>query len=185
MELNEQIGKNVRNLRLQRRMSINQLAESCALSSVMLAQVEKGTANPTINTIWKIANGLKVPYTALIEPQQAETEIVLPQEDKMQYSPDGKCRIFCYYPVSPLRGYEVFSLEMEAGGEYVSPGHPQDSREYVIVSSGSLQVTVGEQAYLLRAGESLTFSAAVPHCYKNAAAGKTQVFLLNDYDRKG
>ncbi|MFQ9703991.1 MAG: helix-turn-helix domain-containing protein [Enterocloster clostridioformis] len=33
----------------------------------MLSDIEKGNSNPTINTLWKIANGLNVPYTRLME----------------------------------------------------------------------------------------------------------------------
>lgn len=184
MELNIQIGKNVKKLRTERKMTAAQLAESSGISAVMLSQIEKGTANPTINTIWKIANGLKVPYTMLLEAPMEETVIVIPQEEQMQYSPDGKCKIFCYYPVSVQRRYEVFMMHMEEGGSSSSPGHSQFSREYLIVNEGALEICIDGTRYCLKAGESLTFAAGVPHIYKNISPKETKVIILNDYTER-
>lgn len=184
MDLNKQIGENLKKLRIERKMTAVQLADSSGISTVMLSQIEKGTANPTINTLWKIANGLKVPYTMLLEAPMEETRIVIPQEDKMQYSPDGKCRIFCYYPVSAQRKYELFMMRMNPGGESASPGHTQFSREYLIVSEGELEIQIENTLYQLKSGESLTFAASVPHIYKNISATETNVIILNDYTER-
>ena len=67
MELNEIIAANLNKLRTERNLSLGQLSGLSGISKVMLSQIEKGETNPTINTIWKIANGLKVPYTELID----------------------------------------------------------------------------------------------------------------------
>ncbi len=181
MELNEQIGKNLKKLRAERNLTAAQLAELSGISAVMLSQIEKGSANPTINTLWKIANGLKLPYTMLLEEPAEETIIVVPDEEKMQYSSDGKCKIFCHYPISAQRKYEIFTMDMAEGGESASPGHSQYSREYLLVSQGALEMDINGTLYQLKEGESMTFAAGVPHLYKNSFAGKTKVMILNDY----
>lgn len=181
MDLNMQIGRNLKRLRQERNLNINQLAELCGVSGVMLSQIEKGSANPTINTIWKIANGLKLPYTVLLEPPQETASVIIPDEAEMQYSPDGNCRVFCYCPVSQQRKYEIFSLEIEPGKTYHSPGHPPRSRELIVVSEGEINLRVGEQDYFLEKGGALAFSAGVPHAYHNPGAQRLKLFLLNDY----
>ncbi len=67
MNINSIIAENLKTLRTERNLSLGQLAELSNISKVMLSQIEKGDTNPTINTLWKIANGLKVPYTLLLE----------------------------------------------------------------------------------------------------------------------
>lgn len=69
MELNEIIAENLKRLRTERGLSLGRLAELSGVSKVMLSQVEKGESSPTINTLWKIATGLQVPYTQLIDIQ--------------------------------------------------------------------------------------------------------------------
>ena len=181
MELNIQIGRNLKQIRLERNLTVNQLAELSGISGVMLSQIEKGAANPTINTIWKIANGLKVPYTALLEPPRETASVVIPSEEAKQFSTDGNCRIFCYYTVSAQRKYEICSLEVEPGETFVSPGHPPRSWEYLVVAEGTVEMTVDGQAYLLQKGESLSFAASLHHEYHNPGAERFKIFLLNDY----
>ena len=66
MNFNDIISANLKKLRTDGNLSLGQLSELSGVSKVMLSQIEKGESNPTINTIWKIANGLQVTYTSYI-----------------------------------------------------------------------------------------------------------------------
>ncbi|MBP3230939.1 MAG: helix-turn-helix transcriptional regulator, partial [Anaerovibrio sp.] len=66
MTINEIIAINMSRLRKDKNLSFGQLAERSGVSKVMLSQIETGEGNPTINTIWKVANGLGVDYSQLI-----------------------------------------------------------------------------------------------------------------------
>ena len=50
----------------------------------MLSDIEKGGSNPTINTIWKIANGLNVPYTRLMEEIEKKATVIRKSDSMMQ-----------------------------------------------------------------------------------------------------
>ena len=76
MEINEVLARNLSTLREQQNLSLGQLAQISGLSKVMLSQLEKGSGNPTINTILKIANALKVPYTALLDTLGSSAAVV-------------------------------------------------------------------------------------------------------------
>ena len=62
MEISAIIAINLKRIREERKLSMGQLAEMAGVSKVVLSQLEKGTANPTINTIWKITGALGLPY---------------------------------------------------------------------------------------------------------------------------
>lgn len=181
MNLSETIGLRLKTLRAEKHMSLGQLSEACGISKVMLSQIEKGTSNPTINTLWKIANGLQVPYADLIAPPTEEAELVNIEEGKMQYSPDGKCRIFCYFPKAAGHAQEIFLMELAPGAVYSSPGHPQNAREYLLVSQGNMTLEYGDTVHCLHQGQALSFPAAPPHTYR--AVGKTtvRVYIINTY----
>lgn len=110
MEITHVIGVNLKRLRTERNLSLGQLAELSDVSKVMLSQIEKGDTNPTINTIWKIANGLKVPYTALLEQQKHDTSVMKKSEINVQSDENGHYRVYCYYENTPLRNFEFFKL---------------------------------------------------------------------------
>ena len=76
MDLGQQIGANLKQLRTERGLTLGQLSSLAGISKAMLSELEKGNANPTINTLWKIANGLKVPYTRLMEGAEPPATLV-------------------------------------------------------------------------------------------------------------
>ena len=42
----------------------------------MLSQIEKGGGNPTLGTLWKIANALSLPFDALVKRKNADCELI-------------------------------------------------------------------------------------------------------------
>ena len=69
MNVNDVIAQNVRAARERKKLTLDGAAELTGVSRSMLAQIEKGEVNPTISVVWKIANGFKVSFTSLVEPQ--------------------------------------------------------------------------------------------------------------------
>ncbi|MBF4694738.1 helix-turn-helix domain-containing protein [Fusibacter ferrireducens] len=181
MNLNGIIAANLKRLRLERNLSLGQLAELSEVSKVMLSQIEKGDSNPTINMIWKIANGLKVPYTALIDEQDDASEVVPRQNRTEQYDSNGHYRIFKYYSNSPIRNFELFIVELDQGTEHISVGHSEKSQEYILVLEGSLLLKANDHEYLLEKEDSISFSSATPHHYINHGENTVKAVVINYY----
>jgi transcriptional regulator with XRE-family HTH domain/quercetin dioxygenase-like cupin family protein len=57
-----------------------------------------------------------------------------------------------------------------AGGDLVS----HEGYEYGYVLSGQCEITIGEEVFLLNAGESLGFDSAIPHVLRNPGAEEFQ-----------
>ena len=93
MELGRLIGENVKRLRRERNLTLGQLASLSGISKAMLSDMEKGDSNPTVNTLWKIANGLKVPYTRLLEETGGGATLVRRQEALPQAGENGADRV--------------------------------------------------------------------------------------------
>ena len=56
------VAKNIRRLREESKLSMDELSKLSGVSKSMLAQIERGEGNPTISTLWKLS---KVPFDAL------------------------------------------------------------------------------------------------------------------------
>ena len=52
------VAANIRRLREERNLSMEELARLSGVSKSMLAQVERGDGNPTLSTLWKLSNGM-------------------------------------------------------------------------------------------------------------------------------
>ena len=59
------VAKNIRRLREESKLSMDELSKLSGVSKSMLAQIDRVKQNPTISTLWKLSNGMKVPFDAL------------------------------------------------------------------------------------------------------------------------
>ena len=82
MDIQKNMGKNIKTIREQKKITLDSAAKLTGVSRSMLAQIEKGEVNPTISILWKIANGYKVSFTSLVKydasPLLIKSEDVIP-----------------------------------------------------------------------------------------------------------
>ena len=166
MELNEIIAENLKRLRTERGLSLGRLAELSGVSKVMLSQVEKGESSPTINTLWKIATGLQVPYTQLIDIQATKPFFVPKAESALV--DDGKgYRVYHYNRAEGSRDFEFFNSELDTGASFTSEGHGTHTRESVLVTAGELVLVLETVEYVMAEGDFIQFDFSRPHTYIN------------------
>ena len=72
MDVKETVACNLRRLRDDRKLSLGAAAQLTGVSKSMLGQIERGDVNPTISVLWKIANGLKISFSALLERAEGD-----------------------------------------------------------------------------------------------------------------
>lgn len=165
MEVSEIIAYNFRKIREERNLSMGQLAEQAGISKVVLSQIEKGDSNPTINTLWKVADALNMPLSSLIE--LPELQAVHVKKKELVGMSEDKYHMFNYYVKNQNRSFEVYLVEMEPGCEHVAQGHSANVVEYIIVHQGTAVMEVNGVRYVLETDDSMYFDASVPHTYIN------------------
>lgn len=181
MEPGKIIALNLKKLRIERNLSLGQLASISGISKTMLSDIEKGNSNPTINTVWKIANGLKVPYTKLIDGVDDETTIVQRKETIEQTSENSAYRVYCYYTTTPTRNFELFYCELDANASNTSIGHSEKSQEYIYVMNGELILDTENGEYILKEGDSIAFDSSIAHTYINKQSSMIKFMVINYY----
>ncbi len=181
MQLNEIIAENLKKLRTERSLSLGQLAELSGVSKMMLSQIEKGETNPTINTIWKIAKGLKVPYTRLIDKAKDKTVVVRRASCSQLNSDEPFHRVLCYFATSPTRNFELFAAELDAGCAHESVGHSERSQECVFVTKGKLTIVINDSRYILESGDAVFFEATEHHVYISDGECGAEYIIINYY----
>lgn len=181
MELGRIIAANLKELRRERNLTLGQLAKISGISKAMLSELEKGDGNPTINTLWKIANGLNVPYTKLMEGVEKEVTVVKKDELTAQTDETMHYRAFCYFGSTPIRNFELFYVEIDPGTANPSIGHSEKAQEYVYVIQGELVLQTQKTEHILSAGDALVFDASLGHIYKNRQDTLLMLMVVNFY----
>lgn len=180
-DLNLIIAANLRQLREDRKLSLDKVAEVTGVSKSMLGQIERGESNPSITTIWKIASGLKISFTSLVNAPQADTVLVDQAAVEPLAGDGGRYRVYPLFPYEEGRRFEIYTVEIEPGGCFESDSHGERTLEFVTVFDGELTLTTNNREYVLKRGESIRFRADRPHAYRNAAAALTRLSLAIHY----
>ena len=181
MELGKIIAFNLKRLRMERNLSQGQLAKEAGISKAMLSDIEKGGSNPTINTIWKIANGLNVPYTKLMDGIDDEATVVQRKDTIEQSGESSAYRVYCYFTTTTTRNLELFYCELDGHSSNKSIGHSQKSQEYIYVMNGELILDTQKGEYVLQEGDSLAFDSSISHTYINRQDTLLAFIVINYY----
>lgn len=181
MELDKIIALNLRKLRTERNLTLGQLSKLSGISKAILSDMEKGGSNPTINTIWKIANGLNVPYTRLMEEVEHEAAVIRAKDAVMQTGETEHYRVFCYYRSTPVRNFELFHVELDGESSNASIGHSEKAQEYIYVISGELILRTEQEDHNLQAGDSMVFDSSMSHTYLNRQKAMADFMVINYY----
>lgn len=181
MELSQIIAVNLKTLRQERNMTLGQLSKTSGISKAMLSDIEKGGSNPTINTLLKIATGLNVSYTRLMEPVEKDAALVHREETDSSISEDRHFRAYCYYGTSPTRDFELFLDELDPHSQYQSDGHKEKSQEYLYMLRGTLELHTDSAVYTLHPGDALMFESDQKHIYVNPDEELAEFVDVNYY----
>ena len=180
-EINLIIAKNLKAFRESKKLSLEKVAEVTGVSKTMIGQIERGESSPTITTIWKIANGLKISFTSLINNPQPDTKVVSMSEVQTLVEDKGKYRLYPYFPFEDDRRFEVYSVEIEKGGFLSADSHREGTEEFLTIYDGELTVRVNDVEYTVKKGDSIRFKADRPHTYHNSGETLTRLSMVLYY----
>ena len=183
--LNQLIGENLKRIRAEKGLSLDAVAKLSSVSKSMLGQIERGEVNPTISTVWRIANGLKVSFTSLVTRAQDGSEIVRRSELEPLVEDGGKVRNFPVFPFDAERGFEMYFVEIDPGGYLPADAHNIGTQEFLTLHAGRLAVRAAEEEHVLGKGDSLRFRADVTHSYHNPGAEMVSMSMVIHYPHVG
>jgi transcriptional regulator with XRE-family HTH domain len=181
-ELALAIGANVRRLRKQQELSLDNLARRSQVSRAMLSQIELGRSTPTITVLWKIATALDVPFSALLSSRQEEGVCVIPvTEGKVLSSQDGGFCSRALFPFDKPRRVEFYELRLKGHAIEQARPHPSGTVENLVISQGHVDILVAGEKYSLTPGDAILFEADVAHTYRNTSDIEAVIYLVMTY----
>ena len=165
------LGHHLQALRLERGWSLSQLASEAGIAKSNLCRLEQGNGNPTLDTIWRLAVQLNVPFGTLVAP------IAVPLgEDGIQV------RLIDQGKDNP----QVDAYWMRCAPHTLrhAEAHSLGTRESLTLISGWLEAGPEGATTPLAPGDPLTFPADQPHLYRTQSAEATLMMTIT-YAAKG
>lgn len=160
------IGATIRTIREQKGMSIRQMARKSGLSPGYISQVERGHAQPSLNTLRAISRVLDVPIFKFLEPKPKSQIVVRkPERQVLELAHSG----LRYELLTPdiSRQMEVFLVEMAPGIASSDTPLIHEGEEWILILQGSLELVIGDETVRLEQGDAAYFDGRVPHIMSN------------------
>jgi transcriptional regulator with XRE-family HTH domain len=177
---NLNFGNNIAALRMQRKLSQEELAEKAGISRSMLSKIERDEVSPTIAIANKIARGLNTSVSSLLDDVADERVQVRRLDDRVvQEDPISRIQRELIMYTSDL-GLDIQYIISPAGTTTgILPAHMPGSEKYVLVEKGVLRVTLAKNSlYELNAGDCLAFIADIEHEFHNIAQDTSSFYVI-------
>ena len=175
-----EIGEKVRNLRLGRGMTLNELSEKSGVSKSLLSQIERNISVPTVTTLQKIALAYGIPISRMFSENDTAEQAVSPNKRDagpgqiMVVRRDRRKKLIMPWGAwqemlcPDLRHRIEFILLHYPTGARVEDFYTHDGEECGIVLQGRFRGTIGDQEIVLEAGDSIYYDSSIPHRWENA-----------------
>src|SRR3954470_7505996 len=183
------LGPRLKELRQQAGLSLRELARQADVSPSLVSQIENGKSRPSVSTLYAFARLLNVPVDVLFDAEEhALREPLSVEAGDDPHDPatawnasEYATRISVIHPshrahlrmeegidwerlaATPERDVNFMKVTYSPGAGSGRGGERQvhEGYEYVYALSGTLHVTVGNEVFVLREGESLGFDSSI------------------------
>ncbi|GAA1898994.1 helix-turn-helix domain-containing protein [Streptantibioticus ferralitis] len=174
--IREMLAANLKRVRAQRGLSLSELARRSGIGKATLSQLESGSGNPTIETVFSLSRVLEVPIADLLDSQPPGELTVVRAAQVEVLSGAGVDLRALRRITSGDAVVDVYDQLVRADCRQDSLGHV--GTEHTVVQAGRLRVEVDGHRVELGPGDYVGFNAARPHSYTALGAAVRSVLLL-------
>lgn len=173
----EELGRRIRKLRVDRRLTLKQVEQTSGLSATHLSEIERGRTSPTIGALVRIARALDRDASYFIEPEERSEVALAPRDGTPAFSPAAGVSARPLSNGIPGSGLHPYAISIESGRELRLEALEIPGDTLLFVQHGSLEAQVGTASATLESGDSM--QATLEHGHRlRATGGRSADFVL-------
>ena len=163
------LGKTIQRLRKAYNMSLGELSEQSGVAKSIISQIERNETNPTLSTVYRLSRALD---TSIDEVLKADSGTLFLEHQVKSGIPilesqDGLCRLAITGPLNLIDLTQWYDFHAKPNGLLESEPHPPGTVEHLYMLKGEVEITVGEEVKVAKAGEAIRYRGDVPHKIRN------------------
>lgn len=181
MDTSKIVGEKIKALRENQGISLEQLAERAGLAIEQIDRIENNIDLPSLAPLIKIARVLGVRLGTFLDDQEELGPVVCRKReatDSISFSNNAiqSRKHMEYHSLSKSkadRHMEPFIIDVTPTDDNAFVLSSHEGEEFIMVLSGTMEISYGKHTYLLEEGDSIYYDSIVPHhvhAYQGQAA---------------
>ncbi|MDO8956668.1 MAG: cupin domain-containing protein [Deltaproteobacteria bacterium] len=180
------LGEKVKDLRLQKRYTLRQVAGNTGLSIALLSQIENNAVSPPVATLLRIARALDVTIGYFFREEESKDKAVVVRKNerkkafRRRYAQHGEGG-YTYEALAYTRNakhMEPFLVEFEPKQKEELTFLNHRGEEFLFLFRGRLAFHYDQDEIVLDSGDSLYFDSGVPHAFRALRGKKAQGIVI-------
>lgn len=172
-------------------MTLSALAEQAGVAKSTVSLIERGQGNPSIDTVWALAEALGVPFASLFhdDPPTEDLTVVRGGDaeavavDRAGLETEG----FVGRHLLTRTGgdlFEIYNLEVDEGAVRHAAAHVSGLFEHLVITAGTMEISTDAFCETVSAGDLISFRADRPHTYR-VIDGPVRFVSMHEYPKHG
>ncbi|MCO0599968.1 helix-turn-helix domain-containing protein [Peribacillus butanolivorans] len=166
------IGKYIKQLRTEKKLSIRDLASKTELSAAAISLIERDVNSPTLASLSKICGALNIYLVDLLQLSQEKDDLIIRKTDRKQFTFSEYSNISYEIISNPKKDFKILAVSMEPKSDYKYISQDFPSNEIALVCEGKMEIVVNNQDYILDEGDTIYLEAGCTYKYRNAGDSK-------------
>lgn len=180
--LAQKLGKTIQRLRVADNMSLGDLSEHSGVAKSMISQIEKNETNPTLATLSRLSSALGTSVEAVLASNATGSALLQKtcvKDTPVLHSEDGLCELRIIGSIDTVSWVQWYDFRAAEGGKLESSAHPKGSVENLTILAGHVKVTVEEESWEAKVGETLRYRADRDHLIENIGDVPVHATMVN------
>ena len=173
-----EIGSKIKNLRLQKGLTQEELADRCELSKGFISLLESDKTSPSMATLEDILNAVGTDFAHFFREESGQRVVFGKDDFSVKQDQELKNEICWLIPNAQKNEMEPIMLTIAPGGS-TYPDNPHEGEEFGYVTEGIVTVVIGGEEHIAHKGESFYFTAGKPHHLENRGKREAKVIWIS------
>ena len=177
-----QIGNRLKDIRKDKNITLQELADAAGVTKSMLSQVENSRSVPSLNVLLNLIKALDIDLNEFFKNiKLLDTDAVLLKKNIDYQSFEKENAIgFKYKRIfsTEINNYHIDFVLLSIASDAQRPMVITNAYEFKYLISGKVEYTIGEKKYVMEEGDSIFFDAKIPHHPKSTGSDNALLLVV-------
>jgi len=168
----QSLGERIRKMRESLNVNLESLAHKTGYDPEYLGEIEEGKVSPPVGALIQISRALAVDSGTFLSEERKKERAESHQK---------RTRAYSYKSLTPEaedKHLWAYLVTLDPKKEHAMVAYKHEGEEFVFVLEGKVEIMVGDEASVLKQGESLHFNSAIQHNLRNLSTKQAKLLVV-------